>query len=76
MKVTLFFALLLAACDTKPVLERKFGKEQKPHEETSVLQAADIAGHDGTRLRRKVEALKKANKKHNQAFDEALNGIR
>ncbi len=76
MKVTLFLALLLVACDTKPIVERKFGKEQKPHEETSILQAADISGHDGTRLRRKVEALKRANKKHNQALDEALNGTR
>jgi hypothetical protein len=68
-----FSALLLVACDGKPVVERRFGKKEKSEKETSVLQAADITGYDGTKLRRSAGALRDANKKRNQAIRNALN---
>lgn len=66
-----FSALLLVACDGKPV-ERRFGKRENPEKDTSVLQAADLTGYDGTKLRKNAGALIDANKKHNQAIENAL----
>ena len=69
-----FSALLLSGCDRKPVVERRLGKKEKPHQDTSVLQAADLTGYDGTKLRKSAGALIKANEKHNQAIKKALDG--
>jgi hypothetical protein len=33
---------------------------------TKPLQAADLVGYDGTRLRKSVDHIKEANEKHNQ----------
>jgi hypothetical protein len=41
-----FSALLLGGCDRKPVVERRLGKKEKPHQDTSVLQAADLTGKE------------------------------
>jgi hypothetical protein len=75
-KAILFLSLLFVACDMKPVVERKFGKEEKPQRETSVLQAADLTGHDGTKLRRKAEALIEANQNRNRVIDKAIDETR
>ena len=69
-----FSALLLGGCDGKPVVERRLGKKEKPHQDSAVLQAADLTGYDGTKLRKSSEALRKANEKHNQAIESALDG--
>ncbi len=67
-----FSALLLGGCDGKPVVERRFGKEEKSHQDTSVLQAADLTGYDGTKLRKSAVALINVSEKHNQAIENAL----
>jgi hypothetical protein len=40
---------------------------------TKPLQAADLVGYDGTRLRKSVDHIKEANEKHNQNI-EKMNG--
>ena len=67
-----FSALLLGGCDGKPVVERRLGKKEKSQQDTSVLQAADLTGYDGTKLRKSAGALINANEKHNQAIENAL----
>ena len=67
-----FSALLFGGCDRKPVVERRLEKKDKPHQDASVLQAADLTGYDGTKLRKSAGALIDANKKHNQAIENAL----
>jgi hypothetical protein len=44
------------------------GSENKDelHERTKPLQAADLVGYDGTRLRKSVDHIIDANEKHNQ----------
>ncbi len=68
----LFAALLLAACDMQPVVEKRFGKKENPRRDTSVLQAADFVGYDGTKLRKSAGALIDANGKHNNAIEKAI----
>ncbi len=77
MRVFSFFifpALLLASCDGKPVVERRLGKKEQSHQDTSVLRAADLSGYDGTKLRKSTEALIDIKEKHNQAIENQLDG--
>ncbi len=39
------------------------------HENTKPLQAADLVGYDGTKLRKSVDRIKEANDKHNQELE-------
>jgi hypothetical protein len=36
---------------------------------TKVLEAADLVGYDGKRLRKSVDRIKEANEKHNQELE-------
>lgn len=36
---------------------------------TKVLEAADLVGYDGKRLRNRVDRIKEANEKHNQELE-------
>ena len=36
---------------------------------TKPLEAADLVGYDGTRLRKSVDRIKEANEKHNQELE-------
>jgi hypothetical protein len=67
-----FAALLPAACDMKPVVEKRFGKRVNPERDTSVLQAADFVGYDGKKLRKSAGAVIDANGKHNKAIEKAI----
>ena len=69
-----FSALLFGGCDRKPVVERRLGKKDKPHQDASVLQAADLTGYDGTKLRKSAGALIRVSEKHHQAIEKALDG--
>ena len=69
-----FSALLFGGCDRKPVVERRLGKKDKPHQDASVLQAADLTGYDGTKLRKSAGALITVSEKHHQAIEKALDG--
>jgi len=39
------------------------------HENTKPLQAADLVGYDGTKLRKSVDHIREANDKHNQEIE-------
>ena len=39
------------------------------HENTKSLQAADLVGYDGTKLRKSVDKITEANDKHNQEIE-------
>jgi hypothetical protein len=36
---------------------------------TKLLEAADLVGYDGKRLRKKVDLIREANEKHNQQLE-------
>ena len=42
------------------------------HENTKPLQAADLVGYDGTRLRKSVEHIRDANDKHNRDMEKMV----
>src|SRR5206468_12235459 len=39
------------------------------HESTKPLQAADLVGYDGTKLRKSIDGIKEVNDKHNQELE-------
>ena len=42
------------------------------HEDTKPLQAADLVGYDGTKLRKSVHRVQEANDKHNQEIEKMV----
>jgi hypothetical protein len=42
------------------------------HESTKPLQAADLVGYDGTKLRKSVDHISEANDKHNQEIEKMV----
>ena len=67
----LIAGMLLVSCDTRPVVERKLGKPEEVPKQTAVLRAADLAGYDGTKLKKSADGLIDANKKRNQSLERA-----
>jgi hypothetical protein len=65
--------LLLSGCQKKNVAinSTSEGKSELP-ESTKVLQAADLVGYDGTRLRKSVDRIQKANDKRNQEMEKMV----
>ena len=66
MSVAMIFSvmLLLSGCEketatTDPTVQSTPGS-------TKPLEAADLVGYDGIRLRKSVDRIKEANEKHNQ----------
>lgn len=41
---------------------------------TKILEAADLVGYDGKRLRKSVDRIKEANEKHNQELEKMAGG--
>jgi hypothetical protein len=73
--ITLAAILLSSGCQketvaTKPDSERK----NELHERTKPLQAADLVGYDGTRLRKSVDKIMQGNDKHNKDLENATEG--
>jgi hypothetical protein len=73
MKTTLrstFVALILSTMLLSSGCEKKTAvtdpAAQSTPGSTKPLQAADLIGYDGTRLRKSVDHIKEANEKHNQ----------
>jgi hypothetical protein len=65
---TIFSMILLSSgcgkktATTNPSSESTLGS-------TKVLEAADLVGYDGKRLRKRVDHIKDANEKHNQQLE-------
>jgi hypothetical protein len=59
--------LLSSGCEKKTA-----ATDPTPHStlgSTKVLEAADLVGYDGKRLRKSVDRIKDANEKHNQELE-------
>jgi hypothetical protein len=78
MKTTLrsaFFAmtfsmmLLSSGCEKKTAATNP--ASQTEPKSTKPLQAANLVGYDGTRLRKSVDHIREANEKHNQEMEKA-----
>ena len=64
----IFAAMLLASgCEKKTAAINP--SSQSTPGSTKPLEAADLVGYDGKRLRRSVDRIKEANEKHNQQLE-------
>ena len=62
--------LLLSGCQKKTAATNPNSQSNTElHENTKPLQAADLVGYDGTKLRKSVDRIKEANDKHNQEVE-------
>ena len=64
----IFAAILLSSgCEKKTAATNpNFESKTELHEKTKPLQAADLVGYDGTKLRETVNRIGDANDKHNK----------
>lgn len=71
--VTFSTILVLSGCQKKNVAtnSNSQGKSELP-ENTKILEAADLVGYNGTRLRKSVGNIEKANDKHNQELEKMV----
>ena len=70
--VAIIFAtiLLSAGCQEKTAATNPNSESKnKLNESTKPLQAADLVGYDGTKLRKSVDHTREANDKHNQEIE-------
>jgi hypothetical protein len=59
--------LLSSGCQKKTAATNPNSQSKTElHQDTKPLQAADLVGYDGTKLRKSVDHIKEANEKHNQ----------
>jgi len=59
--------LLSSGCQKKTAATNPNSQSKTElHENTKPLQAADLVGYDGTKLRKRVRHIREANDKHNQ----------
>ena len=65
-----FIAMILSTMLLSSGCEKKTAATNPTSESTpgstKLLEAADLVGYDGTRLRKSVDHIKEANEKHNQ----------
>ena len=71
------FATILfsSGCQKKTVATNPDSERNKElHEKTKPLQAADLVGYDGTKLRKSVDKIIQNNDKHNKELENATEG--
>jgi len=62
--------LLSSGCQKKTAATNPNSQSKTElHESTKPLQAADLVGYDGTKLRKSVDGIKEVNDKHNQEIE-------
>jgi hypothetical protein len=62
--------LLSSGCQKKTAATNPNSQSKSElHESTKPLQAADLVGYDGTKLRKSVDRIREANEKHNQQIE-------
>jgi PBP1b-binding outer membrane lipoprotein LpoB len=64
----IFSAMLFSLGCQKETAATNSASESTPGS-TKPLEAADLVGYDGTRLRKSVDHIKEANEKHNQQLE-------
>jgi len=67
------FATILpsSGCEKKPAGNPDSQSNSEVHENTKPLQAADLVGYDGTKLRKSVDKIKQDNAEHNKELEDA-----
>ncbi len=70
--ITLATILLSSGCQKKTVVTNPDSQPTNGlHDNTKPLQAADLVGYDGTKLRKSVDKIKQDNDKHSQELEKA-----
>jgi len=70
--ITFAAILLSSGCQKKTVVTNPDPQRNNElHENTKPLQAADLVGYNGTKLRKSVDKIIQANDKHNKELDDA-----
>jgi hypothetical protein len=70
--ITFAAILLSSGCQKKTVATNPDSQRNNElHEKTKPLQAADLAGYDGTKLRKSVDKIIQDNDKHNKELENA-----
>jgi hypothetical protein len=65
--------LLATGCQKKTAaINSNSQSNTELHENTKPLQAADLVGYDGTRLRKSVQHIREANDKHSQEMEKMV----
>jgi hypothetical protein len=67
--IAIIFSTILfsSGCQKKTAVTNPNSQSKNElHENTKPLQAADLVGYDGTKLRKSVDKITEANDKHNQ----------
>jgi hypothetical protein len=65
--------LLSSGCQKKTVATNPNSQsETELRDNTNPLQAADLVGYDGTKLRKSVDHIREANDKHNQEVEKMV----
>jgi hypothetical protein len=64
--------LLASGCEKKTAVADP--TSQSTPGSTKVLEAADLVGYDGKRLRKSVDRIKEVNEKHNQELEKMAGG--
>ena len=65
--------LLLSGCQKKTTAtDRDAQSKTELHENTKPLQAADLVGYDGTKLRKSIDHITEANDKQNQEIEKMV----
>jgi len=73
--ITFAAILLSSGCQKKTVATNPDSQRSNElHENTKPLQAADLVGYDGTKLRKSVDKIKQDNNKHNKELENATEG--
>ena len=70
--MSLAMMLLSSACEKKTAATNP--TSQSTPGSTKILEAADLVGYDGKRLRRSVDRIKEANEKHGQELEKMAGG--
>ena len=73
--VTFAAILLSSGCQKKTVATNPDPQRNNElHEKTKPLQAADLVGYDGTKLRKSVDKIIQDNDKHNKELENGTEG--
>jgi len=73
--ITFAVILLSSGCQKQTVARNPDSQDNTQlHEKTKPLQAADLVGYDGTKLRKSVDKIIQENDKHDKELQNATEG--
>ena len=72
MFVAVIFATMLLSSGCEEKTDATDPSAQSTPGSTKVLEAAELVGYDGKKLRRSVDGIKEANERNNQELEKAV----